>query len=266
MKDFEKKIRIQLFDEEMNQLSDRLLGQDLELRMGPKNTHKGPLKVEACLFTVDDLVLFRDYLDRISGELPLTQAKKRGRKKTKMVETEGFGEVLAKELSNITTGSDFYKFLEDNDFVFSNYQLLVDLGLPVKLPEEFQDPEDYRILIRRIKKAKNPLNSKYDPTLILALERTNSTVVLGFNMSEEVLRLELDSLKVSKIKVSRSNLTKFPGFMTLEERNRFRIDRDNLIKNPDAKPTRFYSRWVHPIADINSGIEFPRIDEIEKPY
>lgn len=265
MKDFEKKVRIQLYDEEMNHLSDRLLGQDQELSLGPKETHSGPLKVEVCLFNKDDVDNFVEYLQRIQGDLPLRVVGTRGRKKSSKMSKSGNHD-LVEELKAMTTGTEFYDFTTANDFIFTNYQLLQDLELPVKIPEEFQDSDEFRLLIRLTKKAKNPLNNKYDPTLLLVVPRKGSSIVRGFDMTEEILQIELDSLKVSRIKVSRSNLTKFPPYMPLSERNKFRIDRDKLIADPEAKPSRFYERWVHPINDINKGITFPRIDDIPKPY
>ena len=50
MPNINKKIRIQYFDENFNLLDDKLLLQDITLSQGPKDIHKGPLKIEVCLF------------------------------------------------------------------------------------------------------------------------------------------------------------------------------------------------------------------------
>lgn len=267
MKNFEKKIRIMLFSKDGEQLSDRLLSQDVELRQGPKDLHEGPLRVEVSLFSQEDVNLFKDYVDKLKGKLPIESQKKRGRKRKNTV-TASYRDEVIKQLSGTKDPGEFYKFLEEEGFTFTNYQLLQDLGLPVKLPEEYQDSEIYRIAIRLVRKAKNPLNNKYDPTLLLVIPRKGDPIIRGFNMTEEVLKVELDSLKISKIKIPKTGLTKFPHYMTAEERNKFRVERDKLIKDPESKPSRFYKRWVHPVADQNKGkgLKLPYLDEIERPY
>lgn len=271
-KDYEKKIRVQLFDPDFNQLSDKLVAQDLELKIGPKEPHNGPLKVEVCLFEETDINLFIEYLQRLHGTLPMNVPGKRGRKRIKAdPESEEFSSEFVDMLLDTPSrdADEFGELVEKEGFIFTSYQLLKDLELPVNLPEDYIEPDDYRLLIRLIRKAKNPLNNKYDPTLILAVSKMKDdprVVVIHFN--KEVGELELENFKASKIKVPTSNMTKFPTFMTQEERNKFRVERDKLIKEPEKEATKFYKRWVHMVAEENTGkgIEFPRIDTIPKPY
>jgi hypothetical protein len=269
-KDFEKKIRIQLFDGEFNQLHDKLIAQDLELKIGPKESHKGPLKIEACLFEPEDVKSFIEYLLRLQGHIPLVTRGKRGRKKTRPdSDSTNFADTLIDSIVDITDADELFDILQKEGFIFSSYQLLKDLGLPVNLPEEYTDPDDYRILIRLTRKAKNPLNDQYDPTLLLAVSRIkDESKVLIFQFNKLVETMEMDNLKSSKIKVPNSNLTKFPHFMTQEERNKFRVEKEKLIKESERDPSKFYKRWVHMVADENKGkgIEFPRIDTIPKPF
>jgi hypothetical protein len=265
MKNLEKKIRIQTFDKDFSQLEDRLIGQDLELKSGPKVTHEGPLKVEVCLFEQEDISLFKDYLDRLIGNLPLEAKKPRGRKLKASSPT--FNEDLIESIKEVESVSDFNTLLEKSGFVATSIQLLKDLEIPVSLPEDL-DMGKYRLLIRMIKKAKNLLNNKYDPTLLILVPRKRGDDVVVIYHGEVVLNQSIDKVSSSKIRVAKSLMTSFPHFMTQDERNKFRIEKSKLEADEKVKPSRFYARWVHYVADENEGkgITFPRIEEIERPY
>lgn len=268
MKTFEKKLRIQLYDSEMNQLSDRLVEQDLEFRKGPSNVHDGPVKVEVFLLTPEDVEAFKVYLDKLSGSLPKDFLPSRKNKKfPKVSQDDELDSALITELGNLTDPEEFNETITSLGFVFVTYELIKDLNLPITLSDELTEADDFRLLIRLLRTAKNPLNNKYDPNTVIAVSRIkNEPGVKIFHFNKLVLELPLD-LKPSKITVPTSNLTKFPSYMTQEERNKFRVEKEKLIKDPDLLPSKFYKRWVHMIAEINpSGIEFPRLSEIPKPY
>jgi hypothetical protein len=265
MKNLEKKIRIQTFDPEFSQIEDRLIGQDLELRSGPKIVHEGPLKVEVCLFQQEDVQLFKDYLDRLMGNLPLEAKKTRGRK-IKMG-SPTFNEDFIESFKEVSSVDEFNTLLEKTGFVATSTQLLRDLEIPISIPEDIDMPK-YRLLIRMLKKAKNPLNNKYDPTLIILVPRKKGEDVLLIYHGEIEVTQSIDKVSSSKVRVAKSLMTSFPPFMTQDERNKFRVEKEKLDKNPEAKPSRFYARWVHYVADENEGkgITFPRLEEIERPY
>ena len=109
------------------------------------------------------------------------------------------------------------------------------------------------------------MNTKYDPILV-ALISQGKIVLLkdGEVLKEMKLKEPLDST----IKVPAKAKMKFPTFLTLDERNQFRIDMERLRTNPDEKPTRLYTRWVREIAKFNEGqdFDFPKIDLIPNPY
>lgn len=72
------KMRIRLFNPgTLMQISDRLVDQATELRIGPKETHKGPMTLEFNLnnqIEVDQMV---DYLKKLKGDLPIVEISKK---------------------------------------------------------------------------------------------------------------------------------------------------------------------------------------------
>lgn len=258
-------MRIQAFDEEFNMLEDRLLVQLPELLAGPKETHKGPLKIEVCLFNHHDVDRFVEYLHRLQGNLPLREKGERKIKKQKQ-EKSSPNEVFIDNLKMVTEASEFNTLLKDYGFVYSTRQLVEDLNLPVAYPKDV-DLEDYRLLIRLVKKSKNPLNHKYDCSLIILVEKHGDGIIAVL-LGESVVIKSVENLNKQSVKVPKSMDTVFPHFMTLEERNKFRVEKAKLVENPDKAPSNFYRRWVHYVAGENQGrgIMFPKIDQIERPY
>jgi hypothetical protein len=51
----EKKLRIQLFDDEGRMVDDRTVSQDPEIYSGPKENHNGLFRIEFTLNTKDDV-------------------------------------------------------------------------------------------------------------------------------------------------------------------------------------------------------------------
>ena len=59
------KLRVQLLDEELRVMEDRLVDQASEFYLGPKKSHKGPLKFEVTFQTQNDIDDFKTYLSKI---------------------------------------------------------------------------------------------------------------------------------------------------------------------------------------------------------
>jgi hypothetical protein len=277
MKNLEKKIRIQLYTPDFDQISDRLVVQSTEFSKGPEKAHKGPFRIELNLFEESDITEAITYLKQLTGLVPTVSPKKRVPKSKLNPQTESYSQDLLEELSEIRDPAKFNDLLTNQGFIFTTAQFLKDMGLPINLPKKFTDSNNYRILIRVIKKAKSLLNNKYDPTLIVVIPRKpegddltkeGHVVVKLFSLADQVGEVILPQVKTSKLKVPKGMLTKFPMYMTQEERNKFRLERDKLVKNPELAPSKFYKRWVHAVADESKGrgVTFPHMDSIEKPY
>lgn len=264
MKAYQKKMRIQTFDGEFNHLEDRLVIQETELRNGPKDVHKGPLKVEVCLFEVQDIEDFKVYLDKIRGVVPLD--KPRVKRPPKVKSDKAFNELFPERVKNVEDAKEFNTLLKDSGFIFTSFQLMADMDMPIAIPEGLSE-NDYRLCVRLIKKAKNPLNNKYDASVFVLVPFEGNqvkVVVLG----EIALEKEVEGLDVKRIKIAKSLMTTFPAYMTLEDRRKFTIEKSALEADTNKPPSNFYKRWVHFVADANKGkgISFPRIEEIERPF
>ena len=77
--EIQKSVSIQLFDEEGRIISERLVKQDPEFNVGPKEVHKGALRISFTLLESADIEKSINYLNKLSGNLPLSSpAKPRG--------------------------------------------------------------------------------------------------------------------------------------------------------------------------------------------
>ena len=76
---FKPKLRITTLSENGNPLSDRLVDACTEMYAGPKVQHKGPIRIEVTLVNQQDISQFKEYLDKLSGNLPIKESAGRGR-------------------------------------------------------------------------------------------------------------------------------------------------------------------------------------------
>jgi len=261
MPDIEKKLRIQLFDEEYNMLSDRLVTQYTEFHRGPQEPHKGPLKIEVCLFTKEDVDLFKTYLDTIQGEIPLDSYKtRRGRKKAPK-DVAGFREHLLEDITEYKTLNQLITTLREQGFIFTSLDLLKDMDYPIQVSKVHKK---YKFMVRLMKKAKNPMNDKYDPSLLVGFKGPKVIVVSG---EEVVFTNTFPEGDDKMVKVPAKAKVKFPIYLTQAERNKFRAEMQLLKDDENRNPSGFYKRWVWEVQKSSpEGIDFPRIDSITSPY
>ena len=265
--ELQKTIHIQLFDEEGRIVSERLVKQDPEFNLGPKDNHKGPLRVMLTLTEGTDVEKAIVYLNKLRGELPLgAPAKTRGR-------TPGSGNSAIMENSNRYEQvlADVLALNGDQD-KFINY-LRAELGyifvtgdfLKTILPETYTIKEvflnKYQFLIKRIKEAKDPKNDRFDPVLIFGIqiigERTPKVLVFMHGNLSERLKIQLPEKKA--ITVKSTNLLIYPKYMTEEERYKFGNEHRALFRDQERKPSKFYLRWYK---DVKVGDELKfKVDE-----
>jgi hypothetical protein len=261
MKNLEKKCRIQLYDPDFNQVSDRLVSQDTEFNTGPKETHEGPIRIEVSLFDREDIDSVITYLNKLRGAVPIEKPKgKRGRKPLKSVSGKRDG--LVEALSTITNPKEFVKAARDMGFIANTVDFLKDMGYTLKIPEAVVGR--WVLMTRLLKKAKNPINSKWDPLTLVFIKEDRAIISVDGEIKVDITFSEPLG---QKIVVPLKAKMKFPHYLTLEERNQFRLDMDKLKSDESAKPTRLYCRWVHTIAELNPNVrdQFPRINEIPDP-
>ena len=270
MKENLKKMRLQLFDKEFNQVEDRLVSQDTELYKGVKELWEGPLKVEVCLFQKSDVETFKEYLDKLVGNLPLDPPKKkRGRTKFK-VSSPSYREELAEMVKKEADMGTVVANLKETGFIFTSVEFLKDLGLPIAMPEDLSY-EDYRWLVKLTRKAKNPLRNKYDVSVLVGVQKFKKDKVEFVVVSAGELLVQVNGIAQPKdIKVPPRFKVKFPHFLTPDERVKLSLEIGELRKegNKDQKPSPLYRRWIWAVAKENEdkGLDFPRLESIPNPY
>lgn len=240
----EKKLRIQLFTNEGGMVSDRLVTQDPELYKGPQDTHNGPIRIEFTLLSEEDIQPVKDYLDKLTGKIPLeTKTKKVKAKKVEfdINQQANFLDEIKKSDGN---QDDLINFLRSNGFVFVTTDLLVMMDLGIDLKKIHKDK--YQWMIRLIKRSKNPKNDKYDPTLVLGIslldDRTDKIPIYLDKVFKEKISVPVPEKPRETFK--KSGMIKFPHYMELDEREKFRIELRNLVNNQEREPSKFFKRWV----------------------
>ncbi len=262
MLEIESKMRIQLYDKDFNQLSDRLVTQGPEFAKGPKEVHEGPMRIEFSLFEREDVKQCQDYLARLEGSLPLEIAKKkRGRKKLSPDDPSFREEVIA-TIQEYTDATELMQSLRDEGFLFITLDYLEDLGHPIAVPTKLR--RRYKWLVKRTREAKNPLNHRYDLSVLIGFKDNKIVIVSG----EEIIgKHELADSLATQIKVPIKFKVKFPTYMQHTERAQFRVQLDQLKGDVGLKIPKLYLRWLSEVMRTSpKEIEFPRANSISDLY
>lgn len=249
-----KKMRIQLFDKEFNQLSDKLIAQDTEMYHGPAEKHEGPIKVEFCLFERDDIAQCLAYLQKISGSIPLdTKVRKIKASTPSSLETER--ETLLTTIRELENQDELIKFLRDEGFVFLSTEQVEDYGLfPIA-----EDDTEFQWMLKLVREAKDPKNNKYDLTLRIGIkiigEKQEKLILINFDEREIVETPWKNPTKSTNYK--KLGMAKFPTFMVSEERMKFSKElaqyrRWKELPTSETKPpkysaedfTKAFKRWT----------------------
>jgi hypothetical protein len=241
----EKKIRIQLFTPEGILYSDRLVEQDPELAKGPKEISPGAMRVEFTMLDSSDIEPACNYLKALAGIIPIESVVKKVKKVNTVVDIDNREDFLNTviEEHKQTDQDQLIKFLRGNDFVFLMSDHLESMELPINLKQAHK--ENYQWMIRIIKRAKNPKNDKYDPMLVFGIsligDRTDKVIVYLNGEHHSVFKSPVPTKPRETFK--KSGMVKFPHYMELDERERFRIEYRALLDNPGKEPSKFFNRW-----------------------
>lgn len=270
---FKPKIRIQLLDDESRVLDDRMVDQYTELMNGPKKVHDGPLRVELTLMNQQDIDLFKEYLDKLKGKLPIKEMQSRGRPSTQNLSIDSPREDILVNVEKITDQDEVIKYLRDLGFVF-----LLTEDFKEYFPEfEFDDKDigkpnnsgqyldSLSWMVRCIKRAKDPKSDKYDKMIIFGFSlingRSKKVVPYLYGERKKPLRIPVkDNTSISFSKVT--ELTKFPVYMVEAERLKFSAEMRKLMYSPDLKPSKFFLRWYRDVKFSDENQK--RINEIVK--
>lgn len=243
----EKKIRVQLFDEESRLISDKLYKQGSELISGPKFTHNGPMRIEVTMDNQEDVERAITYIKKLSGMLPL-EAKKEKKKVGKIEsDSDDYVESMMVMITECKDQDELISNLRNQGFVFVTRDLLHNMERFEKVNWEEEDwrTDKYQYMVRLIKESKNPMLDKFDPTLIVGIKiyKKRSDEVKFYKFGELTNNLDIPVPGKAKESFTTQKLHIFPEFMSEKEKERFRREYRDMERDPDKEPTPFYLRW-----------------------
>lgn len=255
---FKPKMRVTLLSDNGGVISDRLIDATTEMNLGPKETYKGPVRVEVTLTNSQEVDNFKRYLDRLSGNLPLKNTLVRGRKPSMApsVIPEPREEILSdiiKMAEEGKTQKDIIKYLRGLGFIFMLTEDFLqyfpefpfnqrDINNPY---ENGQYLNSLSWMVRQIRKAKVPKSDKYDPQIIFGFSIINgpSKKVVPYLFKERKSPIRVKPAK-KQLSFSNVGFTKYPTYMREEERLKFSTEIRQLINGQRKKPSTFFNRWV----------------------
>ena len=256
---FKPKLRITTLSENGTPLSDRLVDAYTEMNSGPKVQHNGPIRVEVTLTNQSEINNFKDYLDRLSGNLPIkAPSARRGRPANSTTqEIESPREDILLDVEKMVeegkTQQEIIKYLRGLGFVFILTEDFLyhfpgfefnkkDVG---EATDNKQYPNSFSWMARCIKRAKDPKADKFDPMIIFGFSILNgpSKKVIPYLYKERKKPLKAQIGKKT-ISFSQAEFTKLPKWMLESERIKFSTEQRQLLLNPDKKPSKFFLRWV----------------------
>ena len=255
---FKPKLRITTLSGNGNPLSDRLVDACTEMYAGPKVQHKGPIRIEVTLVNQQDISQFKEYLDKLSGNLPIKESVGRGRpSNTQAKELESPREdILADVEKMIEEGKsqqEIIKYLRELGFIFILTEDFLyhfpgfefdkkDVG---EATDNKQYPNSFSWMARCIKRAKDPKADKFDPMVIFGFSilggPSKKIVPYLYKERKKPLRAQVGKNVIS---FSQAEFTKLPKYMREDERIKFSTEQRQLLLNPEKKPSKFFMRWV----------------------
>jgi len=248
----EKKLRIQLFDEEGRLMDDRQVSQAPELTKGPIASHEGLFRIEFTLDCKDDVEKIKTYLDQLMGSLPLGSKKER-KKSLKLPGDPQQREDLLKEIIENSEDQDvLIQALRLQGFRFMMYDFLETFDFPALVIKD-RHKEKYQWMLLCTREAKNPAADKYDPMLVFGIQ------LLPDHDERIIVYLNGEFYKSYKVPIpekpkevfKKTSMTKFPHYMIEKEREKFRFELRVLEANPEREPSTFFIRWRPYVENIS---------------
>lgn len=245
-----QKLNIEYFSPEGVFIDERSVEQAIEFTNGPKFTHKGPFRIKFSLWDKEDVDKAILYLQQLSGQVEVTKKEPKVSLK-KLGDDPTYREELIKQVKSAKNQAEAISLLRKEGFVFMLYDRIQHMfpTLDPKSPSIAEVIKDmhrnkYQWMLKANKIAKNPENDKLDPTLVFGFEilptPQKNCVVYLYN---ELERFKLEIKEYKQLPFQAVEFTKFPEYMTEEERERFRKEQRILDQNPETPKTKFFLRW-----------------------
>lgn len=254
----ETKMRIKLYQPDGLILSDRLVEQEIEFRVGPKQAHKGPLSLELNLRSQEDIGNAVTYLQKLSGNLPIEAPGKKPKKvKLENIEDTTLESFVESLMESQPTQDEILVSLREQGFSLITYQHFIDLTKDNQDKYLIKDKwKDYQFMVRLVKKAKDPANDKWDFRAMIGIKLIGDKsekvpTFLWGKFHKSYNKPWKDSKDSSRYKPKEHNILIFPEYMTLEERSKFRSEYRRYLNFQeqgltDVGPFEFskhYKRW-----------------------
>lgn len=253
------KMRIKAFSNE-GLVYDRLVEQETEFRIGPKDVHKGPIALEFNLNSQEDVDGMIEYIRKLRGDLPLGVVKKIKSPKgidNMLTDKEPLLDLMKTVKAKAKTQEELITMLREYNFRFLAADYITDL---------FHDKEDkdkliilktkhidegYQFMARMQKESKDPMNDKYDFRLTFGIkivgEKVEKVQVYLWGKYEATWKLGWSKPKENNFKKTEKLYT-FPEFMTYIERRKWRLENRKILsakeKGETLEPSKQYTRWA----------------------
>lgn len=254
--DKKPKMRIQLLDDNLGVISDRLVDQYTEFVTGPKEYHPGPIKIELVLTDVKSIEEAKQYLEKVSGLIPVDTPKikfsEAGRKSHK-------DKPEIKKINNsdrILAAIEAFEFQEGVLSFFKREQIVM---VPMEMTGiEMRDKDknfDFWVLRTEIDPTQ-PKNDKFDFDLVIGLkykgEKSNKLVIYRDGKFNTFLKKPWKADFNINFK-KRKKMTKFPDDLSIEDRKHWRNIHDKIQEDRSITTVQhnFYHTWLPKIEKLN---------------
>jgi len=261
-KTYKPKMRVTLLEPNGAVINDRLVDSATELYAGPKLQHDGPIRLEVTLVNKDDINSFKNYIDQLSGTLPLkpqTPGKGRPSSSGPALTESPREDILANVQKLANEGknqTEVIKYLRELGFVF-----ILTEDFKYYFPDFEFNPKDVGTphhngqylhslswMVRCIRRGKDPKTDKFDPMIIFGFSILEgpSKKVIPYLYKERKAPIKIkESKKV--LSFSSVEFTKLPTYMNEQERLKFSFEQRQLLLNKDKKPSKFFLRWANDV-------------------
>ena len=252
-----KKMRIQLLDDELRAISDRLVVQDTEFMVGPKDKHKGAITIELQLHSKEDVVKCKEYLDKLVGDLPLVVSKRSAAKAVSSVSSEeaDLSALIKPVMSESAEMDTVVETLRtEHSFVFVSAQYIEALADSGKIKFAFKKEEhkDLVYLVKQTKKGKVPSSDRYDWRVAIGFKlnsKENYQMVYELGKFQKSYNIPWKSKKAI-VRLKKKAMTVFPRFMTEGEREKYRTiqrkqeDKEYTLSKAEEKFSTRWGEWI----------------------
>ncbi len=175
------------------------------------------MKIEVCLFEQEDVTNFITYLGKLQGTLPI-ETKLKVVKAKPGDDTSGIHDTITEGVTKAMQISQdsLLLYLRGEGFVCVTAEDL-------KAASDYEVEDEWQWMVRLLKEAKNPLNNKYDTTLLYGFKLMGpkeDTVICKEFGKARIENIPWKS-KDKPYNFKKLNLTKFHPAMVEEERLKF---------------------------------------------